>query len=136
MPLDASAASTATQVLDPIARQHVPAGARAVGSALAGLFKPGQSLEQDVQVQPGKCYTAVATGVPTIQNIDVQLLATSPLPGVVAPVLAQDQTLGATAVLGAQPNCFHWALGVSAPLRLKVTVTAGEGIAAAQLYEK
>ena len=61
-PLDPNAAAAATALLTPLAQQHIVAGAKPVGSAVAGQFQTGQSLTQQVQMQPGKCYTIVAAG--------------------------------------------------------------------------
>jgi hypothetical protein len=51
-----------------------------------------------------------------------------------APVLAQDQTAAPTAVIGKQPNCFKAML--SGPVKVVLTVSSGQGVAAAQVYEK
>jgi hypothetical protein len=66
----------------------------------------------------------------------VQIVSPTPLPGFGSPVLSTDKTTGPNAVAGEKPNCFKWALMVAAPLRVVVTVSAGSGVAAAQLYEK
>jgi hypothetical protein len=132
-PLDPMAAQAATQGLTLLAQQNVEPGATPVGGALAGNFQPGQCLETQVMLSPGKCYTAVAAGLgPT--EVDVQLVA--PLPGALAQTIAQDQTTGPTAVLGPKPNCFRWAAPVAAPMKLVLKVSGGQGPAAVQLYEK
>ena len=136
-PLDATAAAAATALLDPLAKQHAPAGATATsGGALAGNFQQGQSLEVQVQMQPGVCYTIVGAALPTVQNLDIQLAPVSPIPGINAPVLGTDKTTGPTAVVGEKPNCFKWPGPVAAPMRVILTVSAGQGIAAAQVYQK
>jgi hypothetical protein len=135
-PLDAATAGVVVQLLDPLAKEHAPAGAkRTAGGALAGNFSQGQSLEVQIQMQPGVCYTVVAAA-PTAQNVDVQLAPISPLPGVSPPVIAQDQTQAPTAVVGGKPNCFKWAAPIAGPMRVILTVSAGQGMAAAQVYEK
>ena len=101
--------------------------------ALAGEFAQGQSLETVIQLEGGKCYTVVGAGAPPIQNVDVQLVPVSPLPGV-APVVAQDQTAAPIAVVGEKPNCFK-ALFPGA-MKVVLTVAAGQGIAAAEAYVK
>jgi len=132
-PLDPMAAPLATQGLSLLAQQNVEPGATPVGSALAGNFQAGQCLEKQVMLNPGKCYTAVAAGVgPT--EVDVQLVTA--LPGPLAQPVAQDQGTGPTAVLGGKPNCFRWAMPAGVPMKLVLKVTAGQGPAAVQLYEK
>ncbi len=133
---DATTAAAATQLLTPLAQQNTMPGAKPLGPALAGNFQQGQSLEQTFQMSPGKCYTVVGAGLPTIQNLDIQIVPTAALPGLPAAVMAADSTQGSTAVVGGKPNCFKWALPMGAPVKMIVTVTAGQGAAAAQVYEK
>ena len=132
-PLDPTAASAATQLIGPAAQTAAPAGARPMNIALAGEFAQGQSLETLVQLEAGKCYTVVGAGAPPIQNVDVRLLAVSPLPGV-APVVAQDQSAAPIAVVGEKPNCFKALF--PGPVKVVLTVSAGQGIAAAEAYVK
>ena len=84
-------------------------------------------------MQAGRCYSVLAAGAPGIQNVDLQLVPVSPLPGV-APVVAQDQTAAPTAIVGEKPNCFKALFAGS--MKVVLTVSAGQGIAAAQIYEK
>jgi hypothetical protein len=132
-PLDPAAASAATQLLGPAAQAAAPAGAKPMNIGLAGEFAQGQSLETVFQLEGGKCYTVVGAGAPPIQNVDVQLVPVSPLPGV-APVVAQDQTAAPIAVVGEKPNCFK-ALFPGA-MKVVLTVATGQGIAAAEAYVK
>jgi hypothetical protein len=135
-PLDATSASVATQALDLLAKQSAPGAHPVLGQALAGNFAQGQTLEATFQAEPGKCYTVVGAGLPNVQNLDVQIVAQTPIPGFGSPVLSTDQTQSPNAVAAAAPNCFKWALLVSAPLKLVMTVSAGQGTAAAQVYAK
>jgi hypothetical protein len=132
--MDATAGAVAKPVLDGLATAEAP-GAKAIGSPLVGNFQAGQTLESQVQLQPGKCYTVVAAGMPPVGEVNVQFVAATMIPGM-APVLAQDQDSGAQAVLGRKPNCYKWAAPFSAPVKLVLQVAAGSGIAAAQVYEK
>ncbi|MFZ5894441.1 MAG: hypothetical protein ACOY0T_25490 [Myxococcota bacterium] len=134
-PLDPSAAAAATALLTPLAQQSAP-GAKAMGTAVAGNFQQGQVLETQVQMNPGKCYTVVGAALPTVTNLDIELVPLMPVPGLASPVMAADQTQGSTAVVGAAPNCFKWALPVGGPMKVVVRVSAGSGIAAAQVFEK
>ncbi|HEX9620437.1 MAG TPA: hypothetical protein VF989_09890 [Polyangiaceae bacterium] len=135
-PLDPTMAQTVTTLLGPLAQQSAPAGAKPVGSAIAGQFQQGQSLEQQVQMQPGKCYTVVGAGLPPVQNLDIQFLPMVPIPGIAAPVIAQDQTVAPNAVVGEKDGCFKWPMPVAGPMKIVVTVSQGSGVAAAQVYEK
>jgi hypothetical protein len=70
-----------------------------------------------------------------VSELNAQFVASTPLP-TLAPVLATDSETGPTAVIGKKPNCYKWAFPVAAPVKLVLEVTAGSGLAAAQLYEK
>lgn len=133
---DATTAAAATQLLGPLAQQHAMAGAKPVGSAIAGNFQTGQSLEGQVQLNPGKCYTVVGIALPPATDLDIQLVPVAAIPGLPAAVMAADNSVGTTAVVGAKPNCFKWALPMGAPVKVIVTMKGGSGMAAAQVYEK
>ena len=132
--LDPSAGAAATQILNQLATAEAP-GAKPVGSAIVGNFQQGQSLEGSLQLNPGKCYTVVGAGLPPVTDLNVQLVAITPLPGM-SPILAQDQDVGPQAVLGRKPNCYKWPMPIGAPVKVLVTVAGGSGLAAAQVYEK
>jgi len=133
--LDPAAAGIVTSVMSQLASSQIPPGAKPVGSAVAGNFQTGQTLEVRTQLQPGKCYSVVGVAVPTVTELNLQLLAETPIPGA-APVLATDQDTGPQAVLGKKPNCYRWSLPFAATVKLVVQVAGGQGLAAAQLYEK
>lgn len=133
--VDPTYAAAAKPILNQLARTEAMPGARPVGSALVGNFKQGQSLTSQIQLQPGKCYTVVAAGLPPVSQVKVQFVAITPLPGM-APVLAQNQDTGTQAVLGKRPNCFKNPFPVAAPVKLVLTVAGGQGVAAAEVYEK
>jgi hypothetical protein len=115
------------------ANQEAP-GMQREGGVVAAQFQEGQTFEQQVQLQPGKCYTVLAVGA-GISEMDITLIALTPLPGA-SPVLAQDSGSGAQASLGGRGNCYKWSwpMGVQAKYILKAT--RGSGMAAAQLYIK
>ena len=134
-PIDASAAALVTVALAPLAKQSAP-GAKPVGTPSAAMFQQGQVLETLVQMKPGKCYTVVGAAVPTVQNLDIQLAPVMPL-GLASPVAAEDKTQASTAVVAPAPNCFKWSelLG-SGTMKVIMRVSAGQGLAAMQVYEK
>ncbi len=134
MALDPTAAAAATELLAPLGAAHAPAGAKPLGDLMAGQFQAGQVLERTVQLQPGRCYTVVGVGLPPVQDLDLQIV--TGVNGVVNPVVAEDKTDAPNAVLGGKPNCFKWAFPVAAPVKVVVKVEAGQGVAAAQIYEQ
>ena len=135
-PLDPTAAQAATQLIVPLGAQHAPAGAKPVGSAIAGNFQQGQSLEAQVQMNPGKCYTVVGVGLPPVANLDIALVPALPIPGLPAATMAADNTVASTAIVGDKPNCFKWAWPMSGMMKVVMTVSQGSGVAAAQVFEK
>ncbi|HEY5374140.1 MAG TPA: hypothetical protein VIK01_10675 [Polyangiaceae bacterium] len=135
-PLDPATAQVVTSLIAPLAASAAAPGAKAVGAAIAGNFTQGQSLDQTVQMNPGKCYTIVGVGVPTIQNLDIQLVPSIAIPGLPAAVVAADSTVGSNAIVGQQPNCYKWALPMGGTMKVVMTVSQGQGMAAAQVFEK
>jgi hypothetical protein len=133
--MDPAAATAVQPLITALAASDVPAGAKPVGAVLACNFQQGQTLQGSVQMQPGKCYTVVGAGMPTVTQLDLQLVAQTPIPGM-APVIAQSNTTGSQAVIGKKPDCYKWAWPVGAPVNVVVKATAGSGYAAAQVYEK
>jgi hypothetical protein len=133
--LDPSAGAAATAILTQLSAGAIVAGAKPLGSPLVGNFGAGQTLEGQLQLQPGKCYTVVGAGIPPVTELNIQLIAVMPVPGMV-PVLAQDADSGPQAVLGRKPNCYKWPFPMGAPVKVVLTVAGGSGLAAAQVYEK
>ena len=104
------------------------------GPVVAGNFQNGQTLEQSIQLNPGKCYTVLAVGV-GITEMDVSLVLATPLPGM-SPILAQDSSSGATATLGGKGNCYKWSAPLATPAKFVMKARTGAGVAAGQLYVK
>jgi hypothetical protein len=127
------AGAAVTPVLTGMASTEAP-GMKPDGSPFAGQFKEGDTLEQAVNIQAGKCYTVVGASVGGIVELDIQLVAqTAPLPPV---VLAQDSTTGPTATLGGKGQCFRNPLPIGGPGKVILKATKGAGLAAAQVYVK
>lgn len=136
VPIDLSAAQAATSLLPALAGAKAMPGAKAVGSPIAASFQQGQCVEVTVNMNPGKCYSVVGSGLPPVQNLDLSLVAAATLPGLPQVVAASDSSVGPTSVLGEAPNCFKWALPVAGTMKLIVRVSSGQGLAAAQVFEK
>lgn len=131
--IDPNFAAAATGPLMLFAQQQAP-GMQREGNVAAAQFQEGQTLEEPVNLQPGKCYTVLAVGAGT-QEVDITLVAVTPLPGT-SPVLAQDSGSGTSASLGGRGNCFKWSLPVGINAKYVIKATRGQGIIAAQLYSK
>ncbi|MDI1443917.1 hypothetical protein [Polyangium sp. 6x1] len=132
-PIAPAAAQVATLALQGLAASEAP-GMQPDGQPFAAQFQEGQVLEQAINIEAGKCYSVIASGV-GIQQLDVQLvLSAAPLP---PQVLAQSNGQGATAILGGKANgCFKNPLPIGGPGKVIVKATRGAGLAAAQIYKK
>ena len=104
-----------------------------MGGAMVGNFQAGQCMETAIQVNAGKCYTIVGAALAG-GDLDIELLPNIGIPGIPSQVIAQDQTDGPQAVLGGKPNC--WTALVPAPMKLRVRLDGGAGMAGVQVYEK
>ncbi len=110
-------------------------GMQPEGSAFAGNFQQGQTLEQGLQLEPGRCYTVVAAGGPGITELDVQIVVQT-VPMMPPMPMAQDNTTGPNATLGGGGNCWKNASPVGLPAKVIVTARQGGGMAVAQIYKK
>jgi hypothetical protein len=133
--LDPTAGAAVKPILDQVAKSETQPGAVAVGETLVGNFATGGSLDIPLQLNPNKCYTIVAVGLPPVTDVNIQITLVTPLPGM-TPVLAIDQETGPQAVLGKKATCYRWAFGMSAPAKVVVQVPGGSGLVIAQAYEK
>ncbi|WP_245677984.1 hypothetical protein [Chondromyces crocatus] len=132
-PIDPNLASAAMIPLRSYAANEAP-GMTAEGAPFAGQFQAGQTLEQQVQLVPGKCYTILGVGA-GVTELNIQLIALTPVPGM-SPVLAQDNTTGANASVAGRGSCYRWPLPVGINAKIVMTAAAGSGLAAGQLYSK
>jgi hypothetical protein len=132
---DPAVAAAITPMLTKLGSTETVAGSKALGAAMVGNVAPGAPLESQIMLQPNKCYSVVAVGMPPIAELNVQFLAVTIIPGM-APILATDQDTGATAVLGKKPTCYKWALPLPVAVKVSVQSAGGAGVAAAQVFEK
>jgi hypothetical protein len=135
VPTDPALVAAVSPMLTQLAASQTVAGSKPLGTAMVGNVGGAQTLEQQIMLQPNKCYSVVAAGMPPISELNVQLLAVTIIPGM-APVLAVDQDTGPSATLGKKPNCYKWAMPLATPVKVVVTAAAGQGVAGAQVFEK
>ncbi len=129
-PVDVSMAAAVRPAVQQLGRTQAPPGAKPFGNLIVANFGQGQTFEQSIQLQANKCYTIVAAGLPGVGEVNIKLM----LP-VIPTTLAQDNSTGPQATLGGNPNC--WKNGpLPAPMRVILEVPSGQGIVAAQIYEK
>jgi len=135
VPADPALAAAVTPMLTQLAASQTVAGSKPLGAALVGNVGGAVTLEQQIMLQPNKCYSVVAVGMPPISELNVQFLAVTVIPGM-APILATDQDTGASATLGKKPNCYKWALPLPVSVKVVVSAAGGQGVAGAQVFEK
>jgi hypothetical protein len=128
-------AQAAQAVLNEVAKTEAPRGAKALGLPNVALLGTGQSSETQLTMQPGKCYTIISVGLPPVNEIDVQLLPATTVPGLQT-AMAQDNMVGPRAIVGKAPNCYRWPLPVAAAARIVTVVPSGQGLVATQAYEQ
>ncbi|MFO0665622.1 MAG: hypothetical protein U0174_16825 [Polyangiaceae bacterium] len=136
--VDPSIAAGASMALQGLANTEA-AGAAKEGNPVAGNFQQGQTIEQTFTMQPGKCYTVVASSI-GIQQLDITASLITPIPGMAAQfgqATGKPGMTGSQAVLGSKANCLKLAL-IPMAVQAKFTITAskGGGLAVAQLYAK
>lgn len=128
------AAVAATPVLQGLGATEAP-GMTADGGPFAGQFQEGQTLEQPINISPGKCYTIVGIGI-GVQELDIQLVA-QPAPTLPAVVLAQDSTTGPSATLGGKASgCWKNPTPLGGQGKVILKATKGAGLAAGQVFVK
>ena len=133
-PMAPAAAMAADAVLTGLAQQEA-GGAQPEGTTFAGQFAEGQTLEQPVNLQPGKCYTVVGGSLGGVQELDVMIQGQlAPLPPT---TLAQDNQTGPNATLGGKAaGCWKNPSPIPIPAKIILRVTKGSGMAAAKVYVK
>src|SRR6187397_1682557 len=63
-PIDPTLAAAVTPILTQLGASQIVAGSKPLGSALVGNVGGAQVLEQQITLQPSKCYSVVAAGAP------------------------------------------------------------------------
>jgi hypothetical protein len=110
-------------------------GMQPLTDIVAGQFQQGQHLDQPFQMQPNKCYGAVAVGA-GISEVHIQFVVLQPIPGIQNPVVAEDQTQGSNAALGGRGKCYTWTFPMGINAKAVYIAQAGSGIAAGRVYVK
>jgi hypothetical protein len=108
------------------------------GAMLAGTFQEGQVLEQPITIMPGRCYTFIAasTGGAGPQELEIQLVAQSIVPGLV-PMMGAQKGAAGKVVLGKGTSCIKLALiPIAIPSKWVIKATRGSGVVIGQAYSK
>jgi hypothetical protein len=135
-PLDPASAGTAGAAITAAAAMDAPGMGRE-GTALAGTFQEGQVLEQVITIMPGRCYTFIAAGLGP-QEIEIQLVAQTPIPQLAALGMMGDQRgTNGKVVLGKGSGCIKLALiPIAVPAKWVIKASRGSGVIAGQAFSK
>ena len=112
------------------------AGMQLEGDLIASKLAPGQVLEQEFRLQPGRCYTLIAVGGEGVQELDASFETLGPVRSK-STVLIADVLTGTTAVVGPGAACFAWKPDLAAtPAKFVLRVRGGDGVVVSQLYAR
>lgn len=115
-----------------LARQQV-AGMKAVGDLVGGVVAEGGQIEVPLMIAAQKCYSVVAVGGSGVTEVDIQIVARPGAVQLPAPVIAQDMTQGAEAVI---KPCWKNVFPVAFAATAIVKATKGAGELAGRAYVK
>lgn len=110
-------------------------GMQLEGDLIAGKLAPGQVIEQEFRLQPGRCYTLIAVGGEGVSGLSATLEALVPVRGAQT-VLARGTSTGASAVVGGGGTCFTWDKKEPAQAKFVLRASQGEGVVVSQLYAR
>ena len=114
------------------------------GGMVCGNVPEGGKVQGNVfMLDPGKCYTVIANGLPNITEIDVALMIDASAAGLPPNIVemakspvAVDSETGPMGTIGPKSNCYRWNLPIPAPVRVVVTAKNGAGPIAAQVFSR
>lgn len=102
------------------------------GDLIAGKLAPGVFVEQEIRLEPGRCYTLVAVGDDGITELDAEISRMNPVRGK-GDTIAADTSTGPTAIIGGG-TCFTFDGKTPTAARFILRARAGTGVAVSQLY--
>jgi hypothetical protein len=133
-PIAPIAAAVVQPILTQMGQGEAP-GASPDGSPFAGQFAAGQTLEQVINIKGNGCYTIVGASV-GIQQLDITLVI-QPTPLVAPITVAQSSGAGPNATLGGKATgCWRNPTPLAGTGKVILRATAGQGLAAAQVFSK
>jgi hypothetical protein len=132
--VDQAIAAGVAMALKPRAASEAK-GMKEDGGPIAGMLSEGGSIDRDLSLLPGKCYTILGTGMPPVTQVDLKLTLKVALPMLPPGVLAQSSTTGLNSSIGAGKNCYKTIGPVAIPVVLSIS-GKGSGAVGAQVYVK
>ncbi len=128
------AAAAVAPILSQMGQAEAP-GASPEGMPFAANFQQGQTLEQPITILPNKCYTVVGASL-GIQQLDIALVV-QPTPVMQPVTVSQSAGGGGNPVLGGKAaGCWRNPTPLTGQGKVILRATAGQGLAAAQVFSK
>ena len=115
------------------------------GALACGVVPENQPVSTATfTLQQGYCYTILGHGLPTVSEVDMQLVpdlagqgASPQLQALLkGPALSVDTETGVQAVIGKKQSCYEHAFPFPVPVKVEVKARSGSGPVAAQVYKK
>lgn len=105
------------------------------GDLIAGKLGPGELVEQEIRLAPGRCYTLIAVGGEGITELDAEIQRLNPVRGK-GDALATDAATGNIAIVGGGGSCFTFDGKTPSAARFVLRARSGSGVAVSQLYAR
>ena len=110
-------------------------GMTALSPAQVAEFDPGEVLVTSLQIDPGRCYTVLAS-IDGIQRLELSLVVAPPMSTFPPMPVAVAVGTPPNVALGAGSSCFKNPMPIPMPASVVVTAAAGKGAAAVQVWSK
>lgn len=104
-----------------------------LGEPFGASLSEGGRLEQQIMIDPKKCIGVIAVGGAGIEEVDIEIQARAPLPGLPGATVSVDNSTGREAAIS---PCWNNAFPVGFPASVVVKATRGTGAILAQVYVK
>lgn len=105
------------------------------GDLIAGKLTPGEVVEQEFKLQPGRCYTLIAVGGDGVTELDAAFETIEPVRGKATALIA-DTLAGNVAVIGGGTCFARPAEDTPLAVRWVLRVRGGGGVVVSQLYSR
>ncbi|MEZ4226654.1 MAG: hypothetical protein R3B13_37245 [Polyangiaceae bacterium] len=128
--------ATTTAILDEVIKRKAKTDApymKRVGTIFGATVAEGGRFEQTIMIDPGKCYSVIAVGGAGIEEVDLEIQARAPIPGLPGATIAVDNSMGREASI---KPCWKNALPAGFPATVVMKATRGTGALGGQVFVK
>ena len=103
------------------------------GTIFGASLTEGSQFEHTIMLNPGKCYTVIAVGGAGVEEVDLEIQAKAPIPGLPSATIAVDNSGGREAKI---KPCWKNVFPAGFPASVVLKARRGTGAIGAQLYVK